>query len=457
MENTTCQFKSRIGLIAATVGSAVGLGNVWRFPAETQANGGAAFLLLYVICVIILGIPLMLSEFSLGRGTCANAVESFKVLKPGSKWWLTGMLGVMSSYLILGFYLVVSGWTLEYLWQSITGDLFSGIASTHESVDTMKTAFQLKMEDYIQTDWNPLIFTFIMLGVNIIVLIGGVQNGIEKISTWLMPLLFVLLILFCVVVLTFPGSSEGLTYFFKPDFSKITTEAVISALGQAFFSLSLGLGCLITYGSYFPKSTKLVSTSVIVAALSTLVAILMGMIIFPSVFCFGLDGEELRGSTLVFVTLPEVFARMPGTRIWATLFFLLLTIAALTSTISMGEVAIKFVKDKFNLSRLLSTIIVMLPLSVLVVLSSLSFGRLNDWRICGMTFFDLLDNVTANYMLPIGALLIAVFTGWITPKGFFRKELTPSLGKERKLYGLIDFDVKWIAPVLILIVLICSL
>ncbi|MCM1378271.1 MAG: sodium-dependent transporter [Clostridium sp.] len=456
MENT-CTFKSQIGLIAATVGSAVGLGNVWRFPAETQSNGGAAFLLLYIICVLLLGMPLMLAEFSLGRGTRGNAVEAFKILSPGTKWWLTGILGVLASYLILGFYMVVSGWTFEYLWQSITGDLYSSIVSDHESVNVMKTAFFTKMEEYIQSDWNPLIFTFIMIGINVLVLLGGVQNGIEKISTWLMPILFILLIGFCCVVLTFPNSGAGLEYFFKPDFSKITTNSIISALGQAFFSLSLGLGCLITYSSYFPKCTKLVSTSGIVAGLSTFVAVLMGMIIFPAVFSFGLYGEELRGSTLVFVTLPEVFSRMPGTRVWSILFFLLLTIASLTSTISMGEVAIKYVMDRYHKSRLCSTLLIFISLSVLTVFSSLSFGRLSDWKIRGMTFFDFLDNITANYMLPLGALLIAIFTGWIIPKGFFRREITPVGGRDIWLYPTIEFIIRWIAPVLIIIVLLSSL
>lgn len=446
------KFGSKIGLIAATVGSAVGLGNIWRFPAETQSNGGAAFLLLYIICVFILGIPLMLTEFSLGRGSGTDAIGTFKVLRPGTKWWLVGALGVLTSYLILCYYMVVAGWTTEYFIQSLTGGLYSGTGG--ENVGQLDTTFHTRMENYVNSDWNPLINTFIMIGINIAVLIGGVQKGIERVSTWLMPILFVLLITFCCVTLAMPGAERGLEFFLTPDFSKINSGVIISALGQAFFSLSLGMGCLITYGSYFPKSTKLTQTAFTVAGLDLLVAILMGLIIFPAIFSFGLDQAELRGSTLVFVTLPEVFAQMPGTRIWSSLFFLLLMVAALTSTISMAEISISYLQDQFHKSRKAATLIVLLPLFVFSSICSLSFGSLSDITIGGDNIFNFLDNLSTNYFLPLGALLIAIFMGWFAPKGFFRRELTPSLGKELKVYGVIEFLVKWVAPPLILLILL---
>ena len=451
---TKAKFGSKLGLIAATVGSAVGLGNIWRFPAEAQNNGGAAFLLLYVVCVFILGIPLMLAEFSLGRGTGTDAVGCFRQLRPGSKWWLTGVLGIVASYMILAYYMVVAGWTFEYLWQSATGNLFDGIAVSEGSADAMQSGFLAKMKEYVNTDWKPLVNTFIMIFINMAVLIGGVQKGIERISTWLMPVLFILLITFSCVSMTFPKADEGIRFFFHPDFSKITPEVVICALGQAFFSLSLGMGCLITYGSYFPRSTKLTSTAMIVSVLDMLVAVMMGIIIFPSVFSFGLRDAGLEGTTLVFVTLPEVFAQMPFSRIWAVLFFLLLVVAALTSTISMAEVSISFLEDRFRMRRLSATLVVILPLFIFSTLCSLSFWSLSSFTIAGYSIFDFLDHITTDYMLPVGALLICVFMGWVAPPNFFRKELTPSLGRDRRLYGVVEFIVRWISPVLITAILI---
>lgn len=451
------KFSSKLGLVAATVGSAVGLGNIWRFPAEVQSNGGAAFLLVYILCVLVLGIPLMLAEFSLGRGTQADAVGAFKVLSPKSKWWLTGALGVLASYMILSFYTVVAGWTLDYLWQSITGDLYASANGSGGATSAMNLYFHHKMEQYVCTTWPPLINTFIIIGICIAVLMAGVQKGIERMSTWLMPLLFVILVVFCCEALSFDKAGEGLSYFFTPDFSKITPSVVVNALGQAFFSLSLGMGCLITYGSYFPRSTKLMKTAVTVSMLDMLVAVMMGVIIFPAVFSFGLSDAELRGTTLVFVTLPEVFSMMPATGLWSVLFFTLLLVAALTSAISIGEVSIAFVQDRFGKSRRMATLIVTLPLFALSTLCSLSFGVLSDFKIAGLTIFNLLDTVTSNYMLPTGALLICIFMGWFAPKGFFRKELTPSLGRDRRIYGIIEFIVRWIAPVLILIVLLSSI
>ena len=321
------KFSSKIGIVAATVGSAVGLGNVWRFPAEVQENGGAAFLLVYIACVFLLGIPVMLSEFSLGREGGADAVGTFRKLSPGRPWWLTGLLGVLASYMILCFYMVVAGWTFEYMIQSVTGNLYA-------PVDGMDAAggFTTRMQQYIEGDIAPLIYTFIMIALNLAILLGGVQKGIERISNVLMPILFLLLVIFCCVSLSLPGASGGLKYFFSPDFSKITPTVIINALGQAFFSLSLGMGVLITYASYFPSSAKLTKTAFTVSVLDLLVALMMGIIIFPAVVSFGLEGESLRGLTLVFVTLPEVFNRMELTELWSALFFFTLSVAAITST-----------------------------------------------------------------------------------------------------------------------------
>ncbi len=451
------QFGSRVGLIAATVGSAVGLGNVWRFPAEAQANGGAAFLVIYILCVALLGIPVMLGEFSLGRGTGRDAIGAFRKLSPHKKWWLTGALAVLASYLILSFYMVVAGWTLEYLWQSVTGGLYAPVAGCENSADPMQFTFREHMKEYITGSWRPLIVTYVMILLNLVILMKGVQKGIEKMSNVMMPLLFLLLVGFACVAMTFPKAIDGLVYFLHPDFSKITPGVVINALGQSFFSLSLGMGILITYSSYFPRDTKLISTSVTVAGLDLLVALLMGFIIFPAVMSFGLDGESLEGATLVFVTLPEVFAQLPATRFWSSLFFLLLMVAALTSTISLAEVAIAFVQKHFSISRIKACIWVMLPLTVLSTLCSLSQGVLSDVTILGMNLFDFLDNTATNIMLPIAAIFTCIFLGWAVPDSFFRNELSNHGALAVKAYPLIRFIVRYLAPILISVILLAKI
>ena len=445
------QFGSRIGLIAATVGSAVGLGNVWRFPAEAQANGGAAFLLIYIVCVAVLGIPVMLAEFSLGRGTGRDAVASFQKLASGKKWWLGGAIATLASYLILSFYIVVAGWTLEYLWESITGGLYSGVET-----EGMSATFKDKMGNYITGSWEPLLATYAVIALNIFVLLKGVQKGIEKMSNILMPALFLILVFFCIVSLSLPDASRGLDYFFSPDFSKITAATVVNALGQAFFSLSLGMGILITYSAYYPKTTNLVNTSFTVSILALVVAVLMGMIIFPAVMSFGLDGESLEGAILVFVTLPEVFASMPFTRFWSALFFLLLLVAAVTSTISLAEVSIAFVDDRFKIGRKKACWIVMLPLIALSSVCSLSQGVLSHIRIFSMNIFDFLDSLTTNLMLPISALITCFFVGWIVPLTFLRKELTNKGRVNRHLSIVILPVIRYVAPILIAVILIAK-
>lgn len=444
------KFGSRIGLIAATVGSAVGLGNVWRFPAEAQANGGAAFLLLYVMCVCLLGIPVMVVEFSLGRGTQSDAVGAFRRLAPKKKWWLTGALAILASYLILSFYMVVAGWTLEYFWQSVTGTLYA----TDGAQEAMAVSFREKMSECITGSWRPLVVTYIMIVLNLLILMKGVQKGIEKMSNLMMPVLFVLLVGFACVAMTFPKSMEGLAFFLNPDFSKITPTVMINALGQAFFSLSLGMGILITYAGYFPKDTNLLGTSFTVSALDMLVALLMGFIIFPAVMSFGLDGESLEGATLVFVTLPEVFAQLPLTQLWSSLFFLLLMVAALTSTISLAEVSIAFLQDYFNMHRIKACLWVMLPLVILSTLCSLSQGVMSDLRILGMNLFDFLDNTATNVMLPVAAIFTCVFVGWAVPSSFIRKELTNDGHLSGALVPAVIFIVRYAAPLLIAIILV---
>lgn len=446
-------FKTKIGLIAATVGSAVGLGSVWRFPSEVQANGGAAFLIVYIACVFLLGIPVMLAEFSLGRAGRSDAVGSFRNLAPGKKWWLGGALAILTSYLILCYYMVVAGWTFEYMWESITGNLYTGI----DAVSDKSALFGSKMQQYINHDTNPLIHTFIIIGINIAILLFGVQKGIERLSNIMMPILFVILLGFCIVSLTLPKAGEGLEFFLKPDFSAITPSVIIRALGQAFFSLSLGMGVLITYGSYFPRDTRLTKTSVSVSASVIFVAVMMGVIIFPAVTSFGLQNATLNGPTLVFATLPQVFAQLPAAQLWSTLFFLLLTLAAVTSTISIAEVSIAFMQEYFKMSRKAACLVVLLPLLAFSSVCSLSLGSLSDFTVFGFTIFDFLDYTTANILLPICSILLCVYVGWFAPKKFLKDELTNNGQFKSHTFRLIIFIIRYIAPVLITGIIVYSL
>lgn len=448
------QFGSKIGLIAATVGSAVGLGNVWRFPAETQANGGAVFLLIYIACVFLLGIPVMTAEFSLGRGGNSDATGAFKNVTPDRKgWWAVGALAILASYLILSFYMVVSGWTLEYLFQSLTGNLYKADTAI-ASVADEEVLFGNKMASYITGTYRPLVMTFIMIAANLFVLLRGVQKGIEKMSNIMMPVLFLLLVIFCGVSLTLPKAYEGVEFFLKPDFSAVTPSTVVNALGQSFFSLSLAMGILVTYASYYPADTKLTRTAVTVSLLDLGTAILMGLIIFPAVMTFGLSGQNLAGSALVFITLPEIFAQMGGTLFWSSLFFLLLSVAAFTSTISLAEVSVAFMECRFGMSRKRAVATVVLPLFVLSSICSLSVGPWSDFTIFGKTIFDFLDMVATNIMLPVGGILLCIYMGWVAPRSFFKNELTNNGTLTSHVFGLIAFIVKWIAPLLIAVILV---
>lgn len=446
------KFSSRIGLIAATVGSAIGLGNVWRFPAEAQANGGGAFLLVYILCVFILGIPVMLAEFSLGRGGATDAVGAYRKYAPKSLWWLAGALPVLASYIILSFYMVVAGWTLEYFVNSVSGALYGGVPAGDGQLDGF---FVGKMQEYVCGTAGPLLNTYVLIILNLAVLLLGVRKGIERLSNVLMPLLFVVLLVFCCVSLSLPGAADGLRYFLSPDFSKLSPAVVVNALGQAFFSLSLGMGILVTYAAYYPKETPLSRTAVTVSLLDMMAAVLMGVIIFPAVMSFGLQNADMEGTALVFVTLPEVFAQMPATRIWSSLFFFLLLVAALTSTVSIAEVSVSFVQNRFRRGRRAACLIVLLPLFVLSAASALSFGVLDGIRIGGLCIFDFLDTVATNVMLPLASIFLCVFMGWRKP-GLLRGELANYDPEGHRLAGVVVFVVRWVAPLLILAVLIAN-
>lgn len=445
------QFATKIGLVAATVGSAIGLGNVWRFPAETQQNGGAAFLLLYVICVFVLGVPVMLGEFALGRGGRSDSVGVFRRLSPGSGWWLVGALGIAASYLITIFYMVVAGWTLEYLIQSVGGGLYPGGAD-----GVSHAHFTQIMEQAVEGWWQPVAATVAVIILNILILLRGVQKGIERLSNVLMPLLFLILLGLFAVALTLPGAGEGLEFFLKPDFSKITPVTVVNALGQTFFSLSLGMGILVTYASYYPKDTNLTKTSITVALLSLLVALLMGGLIFPAVMTFGLQGESMRGATLIFVTLPEVFGRLPLPGLWSALFFLLLLVAAVTSTVSLAEVTVAFLADQFGMSRRRAVLATLLPMLVFSTICALSMGPLSGITICGLNIFDMLDTFATNLLLPIVSIGTCLYVGWFGPRRLLGRQLTNDGTLRSPLAPVVTFILRWVAPILIAAILLLS-
>ena len=354
--------------------------------------------------------------------------------------------------------MVVAGWTAEYLWQSVTGALYEvGPGAASASPEALDARFQGKMQEYILTDVRPIVMTYIMLLVNLGILLMGVRKGIEKMSNILMPVLFLLLLLFAGVSLSLPKASEGLEFFLNPDFSKITPTVVVNALGQAFFSLSLGMGILVTYSSYFPKETKLTKTAVTVSLLDLLVAIMMGIIIFPAVKTFGLDNHDLAGTALVFVTLPEVFVQMPWTQFWSILFFTLLLVAALTSTISLAEVSIAFMQSRFGMKRSTACLVVMLPLFVLSALCSLSLGSQSSFTIAGLKLFDFLDKKATKIMLPLVAISTCIYMGWFAPKKYFREELTNGNAVSRRFYKPVLFVVRYVAPVLIAAILLAKI
>ncbi len=434
-------------MIAATVGSAVGLGNVWRFPSLAQENGGAAFLLIYMLSMLLMGIPLMLAETSIGRAGRSDTIGVFKQLTPGSRWWVVGIIGIVASYIILSYYMVVAGWTLEYIYQSATGWIFEG--TTNTASDSL--IYQQKMSQMIATGWNPIIWTYVVIVINLLILLKGVQKGIEKMSNIMMPMLFVILLVFVGVAMTLPNAKEGLEFFLKPDFGKIDIDVIMAALGQAFFSMSLGMGILVTYSSYYPSDTKLIGTSFTVTGLNFLVAFMMGLIIFPAVMSFDVvvNPDSLSGTTLVFVTLPEVFNQMGMPRFWAVLFFALLFLAAVTSTISIAEVSIAFVRDRFGTSRRTACLVILIPIFITSAICSLSLGSVDWLKIAGMTVFDFLDSFTTNVLLPISAFCICIYVGWVLHKRFLTDELTNHGSFKSHLAPFMAFLIKWVCPVLI--------
>lgn len=438
-------FGSKIGIIAAAAGSAVGLGNIYRFPCELGNNGGGAFLLVYLLIVLCLGVPVMLSEFVIGRKTQKNPIGAFKMLRPKSAWPLVGYMGVACALVIMAFYSTVAGWTLEYVVKAI-GNQFQG-----KELSVIEQEFA----DFHNLGWKNVLWQVVFIFMTGFVVFKGVANGIEKYSKILMPLLVLILIVLAIRSVTLPGAGEGLAFLFKPDFSKITGSVLISALGQAFFSLSMGMGVLITYGSYIKKTDNMTTTALSVTMSDTLVAVLAGIVIFPAAFSFGVRPEA--GMGLVFSTIPMIFNQMAGGYFFCIIFFVLLAVAALTSTISLLEVIVAYLVEEVHVTRRWATVIASVACILVGVFASLSLKDTSALRVGGKSFFDFLDFLSANIFLPVGALLIVIFVGWIMGKSKFFDEITNEGQLKLSIKTLIYFIIKFLAPLAIAVIFITGL
>lgn len=438
-------FGSKFGVIAATAGSAIGLGNIWRFPYIAGENGGGAFLIIYLLFILLIGLPVMLSELTIGRTTQRNPFGAFRLLKPNTKWFWIGVMGIASAFMINAFYSVIAGWTLEYLVKAISNQ-FSG-----RSTSEITSLFV----DFQNNNWRPLFWTLMFVALSASVVLAGVQKGIEKSTKILMPLLLIIIIILNVRAVTLPGAREGLEFLFKPDFSKIKPSSIIEALGQAFFSLSIGMGTLITYGSYIKKNDNLATSASAVAIADTLIAILAGVAIFPAVFAFGINPAS--GPDLVFLTLPNIFAQMNGGYIFGLLFFFLLTVAALTSTISILEVVVAYFSEELNFSRKKATYLASAGIAFLGVLSSLSLNKVPALSIFDKNLFGILEYISANIFLPLGGFLIVLFVAWYFGKEKLKSELSSKGMFKIKYFNIFHFLIKFIAPLAIALVFLNGL
>ena len=438
-------FSNKFGIIAATAGSAIGLGNIWRFPYIVGENGGAAFLIILLLIKFGIGLPVMLSEFSIGRHTQRNPFGAFRMLAPGKSWWIVGFMGIIAAFTIMAFYSVVAGWTLDYLYNSVLGGF------NNKSADDIQSMFG----SFIASGWQPIVWLFIFVGVSSLIVVAGIKKGIEKYTKILMPALLVIIVVLSIRALSLPGAEKGLEFFFKPDFSKITSASVLEALGQSFFSLSIGMGVLLTYGSYVQKTDNIGSTTFIVAFADTAIAILAGMVIFPAVFAFGISPG--KGPELVFITLPNIFEQMPAGYIFSVLFFVLLTVAAITSFISIQEVVVAYLSEELKIKRKTATLLAAGGAVFLGSLCALSqSGHLNI--VFGdMNLFDILDFVSSNILLPLGGLLIVIFVAWFMGKERLLQELRSKGLYKANYFPVYNFIIRYIAPIAITVVFLSKL
>ncbi len=440
-------FTSSFGVLAATLGSAVGLGNIWKFPYMTGANGGAGFLLVYLLATLLIGLPVMIAEITLGRQAKANPITTLQRLAPrGQPWWLIGAFGMLAAFLIMSFYSEVVAWVFAYILKAIDGSILSS------DPQVTGAAFGALISDPLQSllwQWGVLIF----IGG---ILLCGVSKGIEAVTKKLMPLLFLLLLMLCAVSLSLEKASEGLAFLFQPDFSKITGSVVLMAMGLAFFKLSIGMGTMMTYGSYFRDDQNIPSTTVRVMAADLFVSMLAGIAIFPAVFTFGF--EPAAGPSLVFITIPAVFAQIPMGHLLMVVFFVLAAVAATGAMLSLLEVPVAIIHERFGLSRKKATLISLLILALMGSTCALTNSTLAEFKLFGMTMFDLFDYLSSNIILPAGGIFVALFVGWVW--GFDKLKLALSNHGALANEGLVRvlfFLLRYVSPLLILLVMLKGL
>lgn len=436
------QWSSRLGFILSAAGSAIGLGAIWKFPYVASQNGGGAFLLMFIGFAFTLGLVLMMAEMAVGRASGSSPVGAYRIL--GGRYWpLVGYMGVLAGFLILSFYSVVGGWTVAYIVKSATGD---AINSNPRLLGTMFSSF-------VSGVGEPLFYHGVFMALTAGVVLGGVQKGIETLSKYLMPALFAIMLILIGRTLTLPGAMEGLYYFITPDFSKITGAAVTDALGLAFFTLSLGMGAMLTYGSYVSEETSIPASAIWVVILTTLVCILAGVMVLPAVFAFGFD--PAAGPGLTFITMPAIFAQMIGGQWFATAFFLLLLVAALTSSVSLMEVVISFLIDEFGMARVPATLVMAILMFCLGIPASLSLGIWSDYTLFGKGVFGLLDYATEKILMPTGGVLLSLMVGW---KVWDRVEQElKHEGRSIVCLPAIKLVCRYVAPLLVAWVLIHNL
>lgn len=442
-------FGTELGMILATAGGAVGLGNVWRFPYMTGENGGAAFILVYIFCVLMLGIPCMLSEFIIGRHGASNTYRAYSLLSGGNAWKYVGLLGVATGFLIMGYYAVVSGWCLQYVYASFFGELTG-------NADFVNRYFA----EFSSAPWRPVIWTLAILVITCLVIVNGVRSGIERTSKMLMPTLFILLLVIVVASCLLPGGERGMEFLFKPDFTKLDSDAFLGALGQSFYSLSIAMGCICTYASYFKRQTNLLKSALQVSLLDTLIAVLAGLMIFPAAFSVGVNPGS--GPSLVFVTLPNVFnqafAAVPLVGMLVSVFFYaLLSLAAITSLMSLHEVSTAFLIEELHITRRTAATFVTAGSLFIGIFCSLSFSDILWLSFGGRSLFDWFDFVTGQIFLPVGGFLTCLFIGWAVPRKLVRDEFTNWGTVSCRVFGVYLFFVRYVCPTAILAVFLHQL
>ena len=438
------KFGSKMGVILATAGSAIGLGNVWRFPYMAGENGGAAFIIFYILCVVMLGLPCMVSEFIIGRHAQANTARAYNKISASRIWTAVGCLSVLTGFLITSYYAVVSGWCLQYIYASLMGHL-----------DGDPEYFKQYFANFSTHPVKPIVWTVAILGITHLVIQHGVRDGIERASKMLMPTLFILLLVLVVSSCLLPNAIAGIEFLFKPDFSKVTPDVLLGALGQSFYSMSIGMGCLCTYASYFSRHTNLLRSAVQIGIIVTFVAILAGLMIFPAAFSVGVSPDS--GPSLIFITLPNVFQQafsgMPLVGYIISLaFYALLSLAALTSLISLHEVSTAFFHEELHIGRKKAALIVTLSCSVLGAFCSLSLGGYEVMSFLGKTLFDIFDFVTGQVFLPVCGFLTCLMVGWYLPHKLVRDEFTNWGTLRGSLFHVYLFAIKYLCPACILII-----